>query len=102
MCWPKSWPASFNSPPYSERASLAAHPSPAPVPGHSEQVLATRVSTRGHRSGIRPHRDEVAALVNTEMRLWQRDTEMDRRATAALPSDPWLTPDDDDGGDDNK
>jgi hypothetical protein len=27
---------------------------------------------------------------------------MDRRATAALPPDPWLTSDDDDGGDDNK
>jgi hypothetical protein len=38
----------------------------------------------------------------TEMRLWQRDTKMDRRATAALPSDPSLTPDEDDGGDDNK
>jgi hypothetical protein len=40
--------------------------------------------------------------VKTEMRLWQRDTKMDRPATAALPPDPWLTSDDDDGGDDNK
>jgi hypothetical protein len=44
----------------------------------------------------------VSALAETEMQLWQRDTKMDRRATAALPSDPSLTSDEDDGGDDNK